>query len=486
MALVCGSERIFVDKVTLFAKLELFNKNPALLGLREYELRSDVSSSIFSTFIELIGGTEFDIRDDDAEGLGRLAAELGHTALAAACQAQMSSRSEKPEGCDRLKREVASIRERQERQEAELLSIRDELRSLRQSLSVKDRDVCEVSRLVARQASDEREIEEIWSSVGSLVKSVCERSDQVSSDVLGVNQEIGRVGFALRDLTRDVYEEKGRIGSIEIWREATGAVVLDLKREVLEVRELLEKEVVSTGELMARVSAEVAELRREVGMLDCAKGRLEAEIGELRKHFEAEQNYRRFCELFYCINGCDKSFGLGVRFLALSADSGHSDAQHQYSRCHCEGSFVVKDYSICWRYAELSGSSGNATGQFRCGYCLYSGFGVAQDFKKAAGWHKLSADQGHARGQNSYGLRLEYGKGVVKDLVKAAEYYKLSADQGNASGQYNYGVCLEYGKGVVKNLVKAAQYFKLAADQGRADAREGYSRCSNLARNDFI
>jgi hypothetical protein len=72
MALVCGSKRILVDKVTLFAKLELFSKNPALLGFREYEVQSDVSSSILSTFIELIGNTEFNIRDDEAEGLGRL------------------------------------------------------------------------------------------------------------------------------------------------------------------------------------------------------------------------------------------------------------------------------------------------------------------------------------------------------------------------------------------------------------------------------
>jgi hypothetical protein len=148
--------------VTLFTKLELFSKNPALLGLREYELPSNVSSLILSTFIELIGRTEFHIRDDDAEGFGRLAAELGHTALAAVRRAQMSPRSERLEGCERLKDEVASMRERQE---AELLSIREELRSLRQSLSVKDRDMCEVLKLVAMQAAGTWEIEAICSSV---------------------------------------------------------------------------------------------------------------------------------------------------------------------------------------------------------------------------------------------------------------------------------------------------------------------------------
>jgi hypothetical protein len=470
MALVCGSERILVDKVTLFTKLELFSKNPALLGFREYEVRSNVSSSVLSTFVELIGRTEFDIRDEDVEGLGRLAAELGHAALAAACRAQKSQRSECWEG---LKGEITSMRDRQQRHEQELLSIREELASLRQSLSVRDQDVSAVgsvvSRLAARQKGDEREVEAIWSSVlsiDSLVKSVCDRNDQTDGEVSRVKHE--------------VCELKGKVCSIENWREAMMTVLYEMKREV---GEGLGREIESVRELRDRLSVEVAELRKEVGLLVCAKGRLEAEFAEVRKQFEAEQNYRRFCELCYGVHGCDKSFRLGIRLLELAADSGHSDAQHQYSRSHCEGSFVRRDYSICSRYAELSGSSGNATGQFWCGYCLYNGFGVVKDIEKAAGWYKLSADQGHARGEDNYGSCLENGAGVVKDLVKASEYYKMSADQGNAYGQYNYGQCLEYGKGAVKDLAQAARYYKLAAEQGLADAREGYCRCSGCPRN---
>jgi hypothetical protein len=90
MALVRRSARILVDKVTLFTKLELFNKNPAQLVLREYEVRSDASSSVPSTFIDLIYGRELGIRDGEVEGLGYLAAELGHAGLAAACWAWRS------------------------------------------------------------------------------------------------------------------------------------------------------------------------------------------------------------------------------------------------------------------------------------------------------------------------------------------------------------------------------------------------------------
>jgi hypothetical protein len=78
--------------VTLFTKLELFSKNPGLLIFREYEVRSDVSSSVLPTFVELIGRTELDITDDDVEGLGCPAAELGHAALEAACRAQRAVR----------------------------------------------------------------------------------------------------------------------------------------------------------------------------------------------------------------------------------------------------------------------------------------------------------------------------------------------------------------------------------------------------------
>ena len=172
MALVCGSERILIDKVTLFTNLELFRKNPGLLVLRKYVVRSDVSSSVVSTFVDLIGRTDFEMRDDDVEDLGQLAAEFAHSALAAACGARRSRvgcRSDVwAEGWEGLKCEVASMRERQERHERELLSIRQGLVSLREWLSVRSRDVSEVSVLSAKQKGDEREVEVIWSSVLSV------------------------------------------------------------------------------------------------------------------------------------------------------------------------------------------------------------------------------------------------------------------------------------------------------------------------------
>jgi TPR repeat protein len=472
VALICGSQRILVDKATLFTKLELFSKNPGLMGLQEYQVRADVSSSVLSTFIELIGRTEFHVRDEDVEGLGRLAAELGHPALAAACRAQRS------EGWEGLKGNIASMRERQE---AELLSIREELASLRQSLPVRGQDVSgvasDVSGLPARQDGDEREVPALSSSVlpiETLVKSVCEKNDQMTADISAVKRDVGRVMPALNELRTDIYELKGNVCSIETWREATEAALCELTREV---REGLGRETRSVEELRATLPVEVAELKKEVGLLRCAEGALEAEFGEVRKQFEAEHNYRRFCELCYGVCGCDKSPRLGVRFLELAADAGHSDAQYQYSQCHCEGCFVGKDYAIGWRYAELSGSSGNAAGQFRGGYCLYNGFGVARDFEKAAGWYKLSADQGYARGKNGYGVCLESGRGVGQDLAKAAAYYRLSADQGNTDGQNNYAWCLQNGHGVQKDLAKAADYYKLSADQGHASGQYNYGLC---------
>jgi chromosome segregation ATPase len=212
---------------------------------------------------------------------------------------------------------------------------------------VRDRDASVVSGLAARQEGDAREVQAIRSSVLSIessVKSVCERHDPTVTDVLRVKQAVERVGSALSDLKTDVCEQKGKVGSIESWREATEAVLWDVKREVRELREELGRDVVSVGELRERLFVEVVELKPEVGLLERAKGRLEAEIGEARKQFAAERNSRRFCEFCYGVHGCDKSFGDGIRFLELAADSGHSDAQHQYSRCHYEGSFVVKDY----------------------------------------------------------------------------------------------------------------------------------------------
>jgi hypothetical protein len=154
----------------------------------------------------------------------------------------------------------------------------------------------------------------------------------MATDVLDVKQRAERVASALSDLKMDFCEHKGKVGWIENWREAAEPLLSDLRREVREVREVLRREVVSVSELRKKLSVEVEELTKGVGMLGFAKGKLEA-----RRQFEVEQNYRRFCELCYGIHGCEKSFGLGVRFLELAACLDHSDAQRQYSRCHCEG-----------------------------------------------------------------------------------------------------------------------------------------------------
>jgi TPR repeat protein len=102
------------------------------------------------------------------------------------------------------------------------------------------------------------------------------------------------------------------------------------------------------------------------------------------------------------IGGCEKSFGLVVRFLGLAADLGYTDAQHQYYPCLWEGCFVVTDYSCCWRCAEMPGQVRNAIGQCRCGRCLEKGRGLAKDLGRSAEYFKLSADQGGAHGQNGY------------------------------------------------------------------------------------
>jgi hypothetical protein len=115
--------------------------------------------------------------------------------------------------------------------------IREELASLRQSLSVRDRDVsgivCGVLELAARQKGDELEVQAIWSSflsLGSSLRSVCERNDDMAADVLGVKQEVGGVGSDLIDLKTNICECEGKIERIKSWREGTDAWLWDLKR----------------------------------------------------------------------------------------------------------------------------------------------------------------------------------------------------------------------------------------------------------------
>jgi hypothetical protein len=132
------------------------------------------------------------------------------------------------------------------------------------------------------------------------------------------------------------------------------------------------------GSLYSNLGQDICEQKRKVGSIDSSREAIKSVLWDLGWEIASvggiegeafDRSYR----------AGEEELGLGVRFLAPAADSSHFNNQHKYSPCHCEGSFVVNDYSFCWRCAELTGLSANGTGQFRCGRCLFYSFGAAKE-----------------------------------------------------------------------------------------------------------
>jgi hypothetical protein len=130
-----------------------------------------------------------------------------------------------------------------ERQERELLSIREGLASLSHWLSVRDRDVSEISGLAARQAGDEREVQAIWStvlSVESSVKSACERNDKTAPEVSGAKREVGRFRSLCGNWMKEISTLNKRVRTIERWREGPEAEFSNLRGGVEAERDVQE------------------------------------------------------------------------------------------------------------------------------------------------------------------------------------------------------------------------------------------------------
>jgi hypothetical protein len=112
MNLVCELTRFSVDKVVLFSKLGLFSSNPSLLSLLDSDIRSSVSFSAFSGFVEALSSSEFVITEANCAGLTLLSEEFGFAALSDACKKFSASHGrESGQDFGSLMSEVVSLRE---------------------------------------------------------------------------------------------------------------------------------------------------------------------------------------------------------------------------------------------------------------------------------------------------------------------------------------------------------------------------------------
>jgi hypothetical protein len=132
MNLVCGSKRFSVDKSTLFSKTSWFSSNPSLFKVSDYAIRSSVSSSAVSNFIEALSSANFMITEANYASLTLLSEEFGFSALSDACKKFSASQRREPrQDFDFLMSEVVSLRETNVHQENQIWILAQGVSSLR-------------------------------------------------------------------------------------------------------------------------------------------------------------------------------------------------------------------------------------------------------------------------------------------------------------------------------------------------------------------
>jgi hypothetical protein len=85
IGLFCNGSTVFLDSSILLSSASRFKNDPALLTNPRFEIESEVSSEIFSTFVNALNYETCEITAENCSGLQRLATEFGFDELLRSC-----------------------------------------------------------------------------------------------------------------------------------------------------------------------------------------------------------------------------------------------------------------------------------------------------------------------------------------------------------------------------------------------------------------
>lgn len=145
---------------------------------------------------------------------------------------------------------------------------------------------------------------------------------------------------------------------------------------------------------------------------------------------------------------------------------------YQFGLLAFDGDGQEQDYSEAAGWFRISAEQGHSGAQHNLALMYEDGLGVPQDYSQASEWYLKAADQGNAGSQNNLGLAYLKGQGVQQNDIEATNWFRKAAKQGLASAQYYLGLMYSLGRGVPKDLHNAKKWLQLAASQGLDKAQE--------------
>ncbi len=145
---------------------------------------------------------------------------------------------------------------------------------------------------------------------------------------------------------------------------------------------------------------------------------------------------------------------------------------YQFGLMAYDGDGQEQDYSEAAAWFRMSAEQGHSGAQHNLALMYEEGLSVEQDYEQSFQWYLKAANQGNVGSQNNLGVAYLKGQGVEQNDEEAAKWFHKAAEQNLASAQYFLGLLYSLGNGVPKNLQIAQKWLQSAADQGIVEAEE--------------
>jgi TPR repeat protein len=428
-------------KKFLVEHFTLFSHNRDLLNSDAYVVNSEVSTDVFSEFMNCVQGEPITITPDNCQPLALVSDELGFASLAADCAAFISRQPESESTS--VDARFSMIKEELLRHESRQLLTLAEIRSFDTRLSSLEKSVTALQELFAAEQEYRRGQEIIHGEHGfeksityglALLKSSADHNHSDASYIYGKRQGDGPIP----------------------------------DRNYAESAKYLERSA-SQGNTFGAVGFGLL-LHRGKGVAKC----VDRGFSYIRRSSDAGNALGQawLGRLIYNGEGVPKDYAEAIRYTRLAVSQGSAMGQAGLGLALSEGKGLPQNLVEATRYFKIAADQGNSYGQNNYGCSLRDGKGVTQNYAEAARYFKMSADQGNLLGLTSYGYALKEGAGVEKNYAEGVQCFKIAADEGHSFGQFLYAVALREGGKIKKDPAEAAKYMKLAADQGLGTAQK--------------
>lgn len=210
---------------------------------------------------------------------------------------------------------------------------------------------------------------------------------------------------------------------------------------------------------------------------------------KVRDSYEATTQY--LVGIFYKYgNGVRSDLDESFKYLSLSAEKGHPEANYEAGLFCLDGIGTVKSYKKAFDYFEKAVEKGYKKAHYQIGIIFYEGLGKRKNYKKALEFFEEALEAGEEKAFYQMGRMYMDEKVTFKDFEKASKLLNKARKAGITEASKLLGILYKNGKVVKKNDAKAFNLFMEAIKGGDKEAeyylgmyyKDGIGTAQNLEK----